>query len=113
MTSLRLDWPVLSRDDWQTLIDKCPRSNLFQTWDYGSAVAADEGYRPRRGLFTRERRVVGFVQVFVKNRWGVAAAAKVVRGRCSWRRIRRPLRWRMRSGRSNARFRSGNEQSCN
>jgi len=80
MTSVRLDWPVLGRDDWRALVDKCPRSNLFQTWDYGNAVAADEGYRPRRGLIYRDRRVVGFVQVFVRNRWGVAAAAKLVRG---------------------------------
>ncbi len=80
MTSLRLNWPVLSRDDWQALIDRCPRSNLFQTWDYGNAVAAVEGYRPRHGLLTRGDRLAGFVQVFVKNRWGVAAAAKVVRG---------------------------------
>jgi len=80
MTSVRLDWPVLSRDDWQALIDRCPRSNLFQTWDYGNAVAATEGHRPRRGLLYRGDRLAGFVQVFVKNRWGVAAAARIVRG---------------------------------
>ncbi len=80
MTSVRLEWPVLSREDWQVLIDRCPRSNLFQTWDYGKAVAAVEGHVPRRALIRADSKLVGFVQVFAKNRWGIATAAKVVRG---------------------------------
>ena len=80
MTNVRIDWGPVSRKEWQALIGRCSRSNIFQCWSYGEAVGATEGFKADRGIVCRGRQPIGLVQLFRKSRLNIAHVVKLLRG---------------------------------
>jgi len=80
MSSIRIDWGPISEEEWQVLIGHCQRSNLFQSWSYGEAIRATEGFKADRGVVRRAGESIGLVQVFRKSRLNIAHVVKLMRG---------------------------------
>jgi hypothetical protein len=76
---LTLDWSKADRSDWDALFAAVPRSNLLQSWSYGTVKAQAESATVRRGVFCADDRPIGLVQAWEK-RFGPATIVRVNRG---------------------------------
>ena len=80
MTRIRLEWKESSPESWQQSFDKIPRSNIFQDWHIGQAIAMAEGFQLRRAHILRAEKPIGLLQVFKKRHWFGAKSIRLIRG---------------------------------
>lgn len=78
--ALDLAWNSLDRAAWEALFEAAGRTALLQSWAWGEAKAAGEGWRPHRGVLTEAGTPVGLVQVLEKPIAGLARVARLNRG---------------------------------
>lgn len=77
---LRVAWDSADRTQWEQWMDQVGRSNLLQSWAYGEAKAAHEGWRVRRAVFYDDHEAVALVQMLQKRRTGPLRLARINRG---------------------------------
>lgn len=73
-----LDW-ISNRDAHEALVHGAGRSNLLQSWAWGEAKQAAEGWIPRRAVIAHGSLALDVVQVLEK-RVGPARIARINRG---------------------------------
>lgn len=71
---------VTSATRWGALFSQVGDPHLVQSWAYGEAKQAVDGWRPRRFVFEREGRPVAICQVLDKSVAGLAVATRLNRG---------------------------------
>ncbi len=77
---LALEWDRSDPDTWSGLLVRARRSNLLQSWAYGEAKAATEGWRVRRGVIVGGEEPVACLQALEKA-WGpFAGVVRINRG---------------------------------
>ena len=77
---LSVDWTCRDRAQWNEWLGAACPSNLLQSWDYGEAKAATEGWRVMRGVIRADGTPVAIVQVLTKRLAGVIRVWRVNRG---------------------------------
>lgn len=78
---LDLVWDSISRSRWEELFASAGRTPLLQSWAWGEAKAAAEGWHPRRGVLSGEDGTpVALVQVLEKRLAGIVRVARLNRG---------------------------------
>ncbi len=70
----------LDRVQWNRHFAAAPKSNLLQTWAYGTAKAAVEGWIPRRGIVLKDGVVLGTLVVLEKRWFGLFGLNRINRG---------------------------------
>jgi hypothetical protein len=75
-----LVWDTVTREQWQEWMRQAGRSNLLQSWAYGSARAEASGWRARRGVIFRHEEPVALVQGLEKRVGGLVRVTRVNRG---------------------------------
>jgi hypothetical protein len=78
--SLRIDWDILDRERWEALFAQAGRSTLVQSWAYGEAKRAAEGWRPHRAVVSWAGQPVALAQILEKRMGGVIRAGRLNRG---------------------------------
>ncbi|MDO8607367.1 MAG: GNAT family N-acetyltransferase [Phaeospirillum sp.] len=78
--SLRVEWNLLERDPWETLFASAGRSSLVQSWAYGEAKRAVEGWRPQRAVISWAGQPVALAQVLEKRIGGLIRVGRLNRG---------------------------------
>lgn len=73
-------WGGGTERDWLRLLAAVGPAPLEQSWAYGEAIAAGSPYRPVRGVFRHEGRVIAVVQALVWPIAGTVRLVKVTRG---------------------------------
>lgn len=76
----RLVWDSVDREQWQAWMQKIGRSNLLQSWAYGTARAETSGWRVRRGVIFRHGEAVAVVQGLQKRVGCLLQVTRVNRG---------------------------------
>lgn len=77
---IKLVWNGATRAEWEGWLVAIGRSNLLQSWAYGEAKAATEGWEVRRGVFRRGDTPVGLVQALQKRSAGIIRITRINRG---------------------------------
>lgn len=80
---LTSNWSIISvpYNVWQTYWNSCSHTNLFQSWEYGSAKQEAEGWIPRRLVICDgENQPIGLVQVLTKGLPLLGHIARINRG---------------------------------
>lgn len=67
LSTVRVIWDKASRPQWQEWMALVGQSNLLQSWEYGDAKAAAEGWRVCRGVFFIQGDPVAIVQALEKR----------------------------------------------
>jgi len=78
--SLRVEWNLLERAPWEALFAAAGRSTLVQSWAYGEAKRAVEGWRPQRAVVYWAGQPVALAQVLEKRLGGLARVGRLNRG---------------------------------
>lgn len=66
MGKVFIDWGC-SRDKYETIFSRIEKSNLLQSWPYGDAKKAAEGWNIHRAVIFRESEEIAVLQVLSKN----------------------------------------------
>jgi len=77
---LELAWDRVSRQQWEDWIAQAGRSNLLQSWAYGTAKAESSGWHVRRGVFYIGGEAIALVQLLQKRIAGVINVVRINRG---------------------------------
>lgn len=77
---LTLHLEDISESDWARHLERVPRSNLFQDWDFGQAMRKAEGQEPFRALIRGGGLDLALVQGFHQRKFGVVTFTRVLRG---------------------------------
>ncbi|RED53406.1 GNAT family N-acetyltransferase [Aestuariispira insulae] len=80
MTGIRLDWKAPNESDWQSVLNKIPRSSIFQDWHIGVAIAKAEKMEIARALIYREANAIGLCQLYIQRHWLGIKSARMIRG---------------------------------
>lgn len=78
-----LQWQarVLSREEWEAYWQRCPMTNLLQSWQYGEAKEQAEGWQPQRFLIVDEHeQPIGLTQVLTRGWPMLGGIARLNRG---------------------------------
>lgn len=78
--SLTLHFDGITESDWTRHLERVPRSNLFQDWDFGEAMCAAEGQTPFRALIRAGEMDLGLIQGFHERKFGFLTFTRVLRG---------------------------------
>ncbi|OAN49170.1 hypothetical protein A6A04_03385 [Paramagnetospirillum marisnigri] len=78
--SLRVDWDLADRAEWEALFAGAPRSSLVQSWAYGEAKRHAGGWRPRRAVVSWLGQPVALAQVLEKRLGGLIRVGRLNRG---------------------------------
>lgn len=76
--TIDVDWSI-ERDAYDHLFERLEHTNLLQSWAWGEAKAAVEGWRPRRAIISECGHLIGLAQVLEK-RLGPLRLARLNRG---------------------------------
>lgn len=77
---LTLQFHGITESDWARHLERVPRSNLFQDWDFGEAMRAVERQTPFRALIRSGKMELGIVQGFHERILGILTFSRVLRG---------------------------------
>ncbi|RAU23602.1 hypothetical protein CU669_00400 [Paramagnetospirillum kuznetsovii] len=78
--SLLVAWDVTDRAEWEDLFAQAGWSTLVQSWAYGEAKRAVEGWRPRRAVVSWAGQPVALAQVLEKRMGGLVRVGRLNRG---------------------------------
>lgn len=78
--TLLVQWDMTARDEWETLFAAAGRSTLVQSWAYGEAKRAAEGWRPHRAVVSWAGQPVALAQVLEKRLAGLVRVGRLNRG---------------------------------
>ena len=78
--ALTLRTEDVTESDWRRQLERVPRTNLFQSWDFGEAMRRAEGQEPVRAYLYAKDLHVGLVQGFRVRRLGFLSFVRVLRG---------------------------------
>ena len=78
--ALTLRTEDVTESDWRRQFERVPRTNLFQSWDFGDAMRRAEGQEPVRAYLYAKDLHIGLVQGFRVRRLGLVAFVRVLRG---------------------------------
>ena len=78
--SLMVAWDVTDRAEWESLFAAAGRSTLVQSWAYGEAKRAAEGWKPQRAVVTWLGQPVALAQVLEKRLGGLVRVGRLNRG---------------------------------
>ncbi|MBA4382858.1 MAG: hypothetical protein C0406_09860, partial [Sideroxydans sp.] len=71
---------AFEQKEWTYLLSRCEHPNLLQTWEYGEAKRAAEGWQPVRGTLMCGDTQVGVVQALVKRIPFLGGIVRINRG---------------------------------
>jgi hypothetical protein len=77
---LTLHFDGINESVWTRHLERVPRSNLFQDWDFGEAMRKVEGQTPFRALIRAGDMDLGLVQGFHQKRLALLTFTRVLRG---------------------------------
>ncbi|WP_036096935.1 lipid II:glycine glycyltransferase FemX [Leptospira weilii] len=77
---LKVRWNSIARENWDSLFEQIPNSNLLQSWIYGESKGLCEGWKVHRGIFTFENREIAIVQMLEKSVLGIFKVYRINRG---------------------------------
>lgn len=72
--------PIDSCAQWDTYLKQCAFSTVWQSWDFGQAMADCEGWRPVRLLLTEQGRDVALAQVLFRKSKKIVPIARIFNG---------------------------------
>ena len=78
--ALTLRTEDVTESDWRRQFERVPRTNLFQSWEFGEAMRRAEGQAPLRAYLYAKGLHIGLVQGFRVRRLGVFSFVRVLRG---------------------------------
>jgi hypothetical protein len=78
--TVEIIWDGLDRPAWEALFASAGRSTLVQSWAWGEAKAALEGWVPRRAEMRLEGKTVALAQVLEKRLGGIVRVGRLNRG---------------------------------
>jgi hypothetical protein len=78
--SLLVEWNLLDRPAWEALFAQAGRSTLVQSWAWGEAKRAVDGWRPHRAVVTWAGQPVALAQVLEKRVGGLIRVGRLNRG---------------------------------
>lgn len=79
--TMRYQVRALARDEWDGYWSRCPKANLLQSWQYGAAKEAAEGWKPHRFLIANEvAEPIALVQVLTRGMPMLGGIARLNRG---------------------------------
>ncbi|RVU39518.1 GNAT family N-acetyltransferase [Hwanghaeella grinnelliae] len=77
---LTLQFDEITESVWTRHLERVPRSNLFQDWDFGEAMARTEGQTPFRAVIRAGTLELGIVQGFHERIFGILTFTRILRG---------------------------------
>lgn len=80
MNGIRLDWKVPAESDWQSVFNQIPRTNIFQDWHIGTAIAQAQKMEIARALIYRNTKAIGLCQIYIRRHWLGIKSARMIRG---------------------------------
>lgn len=78
--TVEIIWNGLDRAAWEVLFAAAGRSSLVQSWAWGAAKAALEGWTPQRAEVRLDGETVALAQVLEKRLGGIARVGRLNRG---------------------------------
>lgn len=78
--TVRLELDGVKQAAWERLFDAVPDSTLEQSWTYGEAVRAANGYDVTRGLFLDGNAPLALIQVIRAPFLGIGRVSEILRG---------------------------------
>lgn len=67
LVKVQTEWNCINKEEWDTLLQNCGKSNLLQSWSYGEAKAIAEKWKPNRVVFLNNGKPVAFAQILEKR----------------------------------------------
>jgi len=81
VTSKKWHIRQVSRSEWSDYWLTCPKQNLLQSWEYGAAKEASDGWKPKRlVIFNENSQPIALVQVLTRCLPILGGIARINRG---------------------------------
>jgi len=79
-TGVQWEWFNGERSEWEKALTAAGRSSLLQSWAYGAAKSALEGWVPKRATITMNGKPIGAAQILIREKFSLGWVWRINRG---------------------------------